>query len=80
MDIRGTRSIVYIGGVIKTESDLRRIPLSNVFILKMDSDRHFHTEILTFANSPAVGVSYHSAIVIGPYIFVDLLLEGGGGR
>lgn len=70
MDIRGMRSIVYIGGVIKTESDLRRIPLSNVFVLKMDSHRHFHTEILTFANSPAVGVSYHSAGVIGPYIFV----------
>lgn len=60
------KSVVYIGGVIKTERGLQRIPLSNVFVLKMDSDRLFHTEILTFANFPAVGVSYHSAGVIGP--------------
>lgn len=59
-------SIVYINGVIRTESDLQRIPLSNAFLLKMDSDRHIYTKILTFANSPAVGVSCHSAGVIGP--------------
>ena len=29
---------------------------------------HFHTEI--HANAPAVGISYHSVGVIGPYIFV----------
>ena len=70
MEIRGMKSIVYIGGVTKTESALQRIPLSNVLVLKMDSNKHFHTEILTFANAPAVGISYHSVGVIGPYIFV----------
>lgn len=72
------KSVVYIGGVIKTKSGLQMIPLSNLFVWKMDSDRLFHTEILTFANFPAVGVSYHSAGVIGPYIFV-LFFGGGGG-
>lgn len=70
MDIRGMRYVVYIGGVIKTESVLQRISLSNVLVLKMDSDRHLHTDILTFANSFAVGVSYYSAGVICLYIFV----------
>lgn len=50
MDTRGMRYVVYIGGVIKTDSVLQRISLSNVFVLKMDSVRHLHTDILTFAN------------------------------
>lgn len=72
MDIRGMRYVVYI------ESVLQRISLSNVLVLKMDSDRHLHTDILTFANSFAVGVSYYSAGVICLYIFV-VEREGGGG-
>lgn len=77
MDTRGMRYVVYIGGVIKTESVLQRISLSNVLVLKMDSDRHLHTDILTFANYFAVGVSYYSAGVICLYIFVGERGRGG---
>jgi hypothetical protein len=70
MVINGMRSIVYVGGVTKTESTLHRVSLSEVLILRMDSERNFLTETVTFGNSPAVGVSYHSAAVIGPYMFV----------
>lgn len=79
MDTRGMRYVVYIGGVIKTESVLQRISLSNVHVfgLKMDSDTHLHTDIPTFANSFAVGVSYHSAEVICLYIFVVERGRGG---
>lgn len=70
MDIRGMKSIVYLGGVMKTENTLHRISFSEILVLRMDSERNFLIETLKFANTPAVGVPYHSAAVIGPYIFV----------
>ena len=32
---------------------------------------HFYSDILTLTNAPAVGISYHSLGVIGPYNFAD---------
>ena len=46
------KSFVYNGGVTKTESALQGIPLSNVLVLKMDSNNNFlNSNFISFSGS-----------------------------